>query len=140
MKVEFDIIDNHALSFEGHHIDLHNNFDFVGYDYNKAERQIKMNWKKSSGDWVRKYEFSSLILKHSAVTFLKVIDQDQIGNGEESGCLGEISFFPSSEREVNDQLLPQSRPNEGDDIIYFFESGQCIRIHCEKIELIIYKD
>jgi len=30
MKVNFEIKDNHALTFSGRFIDLHNNFDFVG--------------------------------------------------------------------------------------------------------------
>lgn len=140
MKVNFDITDNHALNFEGRHIDLHNNFDFVGFDYNVVGREIKLNWKKSSGDWVDKNEFSSLVLAHKAVTFLKVIDQDENSNYDDDSCLGEITFFPSTAREINDSIVPQSKPNDGDDIIYFFENGQRIRIHCEQIELSVNKE
>lgn len=140
MKVNFDITDNHALDFEGRHIDLHNNFDFVGFDYNVVGREIKLNWKKSSGDWVDKNELSSLVLAHKAVTFLKVIDQDENSNYDNDSCLGEITFFPSTAREINDSIVPQSKPNDGDDIIYFFENGQRIRIHCEQIELCINKE
>ena len=140
MKVNFDITDNHALNFEGRHIDLHNNFDFVGFDYNVVAREIKLNWKKSSGDWVDKNELSSLVLAHKAVTFLKVIDQDENSNYDDDSCLGEITFFPSTAREINDSIVPQSKPNDGDDIIYFFENGQRIRIHCEQIELSVNKE
>jgi hypothetical protein len=140
MKVNFDITDNHALNFEGRHIDLHNNFDFVGFDYNVVGREIKLNWEKSSGDWVDKNELSSLVLAHKAVTFLKVIDQDENSNYDNDSCLGEITFFPSTAREINDSIVPQSKPNDGDDIIYFFENGQRIRIHCEQIELSVNKE
>ena len=57
MKVNFDIKDNHAIEIAGRHIDLHNNFDFVGFDYNIADREIKLLWKKASGEWVDKKEF-----------------------------------------------------------------------------------
>lgn len=50
MKVNFNIKDNHAIEIAGRLIDLHNNFDFVGFDYNVADREIKLHWKKSSGD------------------------------------------------------------------------------------------
>ena len=140
MKVNFDITDNHALNFEGRHIDLHNNFDFVGFDYNVVASEIKLNWKKSSGDWVDKNELSSLVLAHKAVKFLKVIDQDENSNYDDDSCLGEITFFPSTAREINDSIVPQSKPNDGDDIIYFFENGQRIRIHCEQIELSVNKE
>jgi hypothetical protein len=135
MKVNFDITDNYALNFEGRHIDLHNNFEFVGFDYNVADREIKLYWKKSNGDWVDKNEFSSLVLTHITVTFLKVIDQDEKSNYEDDSCLGEISFFPSTAREFEDSMIPQSKPNDGDDIKYFFENGQQIIIHCDQIEL-----
>lgn len=140
MKVNFDITDNHALNFEGRYIDLHNNFDFVGFDYNVVGREIKLNWKKSSGDWVDKNELSSLFLAHKAVSFLKVIDQDENSNYDDDSCLGEVTFFPSTAREINDSIVPQSKPNDGDDIIYFFENGQRIRIHCEQIELSVNKE
>jgi len=135
MKVNFDIKDNHAIEIAGRHIDLHNNFDFVGFDYNIVDREIKLHWKKSSGEWVDKKEFSSLVLIHKGVTFLKVIKQDEKSAYEDNCCLGEITFFPSTARAVNDSISPQTKPNDGDDIIYFFENGQLIRIHCEQIEL-----
>ncbi len=135
MEVNFDIIDNHALSMEGRFIDLHNNFDFAGFDYNVAEREIKLYWTKLSGDWVDKNEVSSLVLTHKSVTFLSVIGQDEKSTFEDSRCLGEITFFPSTERGINDSIIPQSKPNDGDDILYFFENGRLIRIHCEQIEL-----
>ena len=140
MKVNFDIIDNHAIEIEGRHIDLHNNFDFVGFDYTIADREIKIHWKKSSGEWVDKNEFSSLVLTHKDVTYLKVIEQDENSTYEDDCCLDEISFFPSTAREINDSIVSQSKPNEGDDILYFFENGQRIRIHCEQIELTANED
>ena len=140
MKVNFDIKDNHAIEISGRHIDLHNNFDFVGFDYNVADREIKLNWKKSSGNCVDKNEFSSLVLTHKGVTFLKVIEQDEKSTYEDDSCLGEITFFPSTEREINDSIVPQPKPNDGDDILYFFENGQQIRIQCKEIELSVNVD
>jgi len=136
MKVNFDILENYALTYEGRHIDLHNNFDFVGFDYNVSEREIRLNWKKSSGKWVDKNELSSLTLVHKAVTFLKIIEQDEKSNYDDDSCLGEITFFPSTAREINDSIVPkQSKPKDGDDILYIFGNGQCIRIHCEEVEV-----
>lgn len=137
MKVNFDITDNHALNFEGRHIDLHNNFDFIGLDYNVADREVKLVWTISKGDWVDKNELSSLVLSHKAVTFFKVIDQDAKSTCDDDSYLGEITFFPSTTREINDSIIPQSKPKDEDDILYFFENGQRIRIHCEQIELTV---
>ena len=93
MKVNFDIKDNHALEIPGRLIDLHNDFNFVGFDYNVADSEIKLHWKKSNGDWVDKNEFSSLVLTHIGVTYLKVIEQDEKSTYQDDSCLGEITFF-----------------------------------------------
>lgn len=137
MKVNFDLIDNHTLNLEGHHIDLHNDFDFVRLDYDVARREIKLNWKKSIGEWIEINEISSLTLVHKSFTFFEVIDKDENKNYEDATCLGEITYFPSASREVNDEFILQSKPNENDDIIFFFENGRRVRINCEQIELTI---
>jgi hypothetical protein len=135
MKVNFEITDNYALNYEGRHIDLHNNFDFAGLDYNVINREIKLHWKKANSDWVDKNEVSSLVLTHIGVTFLSLIGQEEKSTYEDDRCLVEITFFPSTERAINDSIVPQPKPNDGDDILYFFENGQLFRIHCEQIEL-----
>jgi hypothetical protein len=42
LKSNFDITDNHALSIAGRHIELHNKFDFVGFNQNVTEIKIKL--------------------------------------------------------------------------------------------------
>lgn len=74
------------------------------------------------------------------MTFLKVIEQDEKSIHRDDSCLGEIAFFPSTAREINDSIVPQSKPNHGDDILYLFENGQRIRIHCKEIELVARSD
>lgn len=135
MKVNFDIINNQYLSIAGRQFDLHNNFDFVGFEQNIADKEIKLHWKKSKGEWVDSNEFSSLVLIHKEVTFLRIIEQDEKSTYDDDSCLGEITFFPSTAREFDDSILPQSKPKDGDDIKYFFENGQRLIIHCEQIEL-----
>lgn len=137
MKVNFDIEDNYALSIEGRHIDLHNNFNFVGFDYDFVNKEINMKWRKSNGKWVHKSECLSLVMTHKGVTFLKAMNQEENNKNIDDYCLGEITYFPSSERENNDSIMPQSKPKENDDILYIFENGQLIRINCEEIELIV---
>ena len=140
MKVNFEIKDNSALTLEGRHIDLHNNFDFIGFDYNVAGQELKLNWTKSSGECVDKNELSSLVLTHKQVTYFTISDKDENSKNQDDICLGEISFFPSTSREINDSIIPQEKPNEGDDILYFFENGQQIRTHCEEVEVSIIEN
>jgi hypothetical protein len=135
MTVNFEITDNSALKYKGRHIDIHNNFDFDGFDYNVLERKIILRWKKTTGDWVDKGELPGFILVHKVVTWFKVTEQDEDSTSEADSCLAEISFVPPTLRELDDTIVSQSKPNLGDDILYNIENGQRIRIHCNEIEL-----
>jgi hypothetical protein len=138
MTVNFKITNNSALDFKGRHIDIHNNFDFEGFDYNVPESKVILKWKKTTGDWIAECEVPGFILVHKVVTWFRVIEQDENSKYEDNKCLGDISFVPAMLRELNDILVTQEKPKDGDDILYLIENGQRIRIHCKEIELILY--
>lgn len=135
MKVNFELVDNIALKFEERLIDLHNNFDFTGYAYKVEENLLEMNWVRSKGEWVVENECSNLKLIHRQINYLNITNETDSGNESEAMSLAEITFFPSSERSTNDCFTPKSMPDEEDDLLYVFENGQCIRIHCDEVEL-----
>lgn len=135
MKVNFDIIENYALGHEGQHIDLHNNFDFVNFDYNIVDREITLTWKKSRIEEGNKNEPEDLVLLHKEVDYLAIADQNQKDSFNDNTCLGEVTFSPLADRWINKDIYPQSKPNNGDDILYLFEDGKVIRICCGQIEL-----
>jgi hypothetical protein len=138
MTVNFKIDDNFGLSYDGRHIDLHNNFDFVGYDYKIADRTLTLTWTKSIGEWVSQDEFLKLSLFHSNVFFLRIgYDNKEYEYPDDDKCLGSVSFFPSSDREINNGYVYQSLPKEGDDIIYSFQTEHFIRVGCDKIKLVV---
>ena len=47
----------------------------------------------------------------------------------------ENNHTTTSTREINDSIIQQPEPNDGDDVIYRFENGRVIRIHCDQIDL-----
>lgn len=135
MKVNFDIKNNHILVINGFELDLHNNFDFIGLEYKVIEKEIKIKFEKTKGDWVDKNEFSSLIFTHFGVSYFQIDSKDENSNLEDDICLSEFTYFPSTLRQMNDSIIPQLQPNDGDDFLYFFENGQLIRINCTEIIL-----
>ncbi|NNT72147.1 hypothetical protein HKT18_07975 [Flavobacterium sp. IMCC34852] len=134
MTTNFKIIDNYALKFNDRLIDVHNNFDFVGFDYRVAENQLKLFCRKSFGVWVNKEEPEQIILVHNNVNNLVV--ENQSGNREDS--LTEITFYQNDEPRKPEELTLREKPNENDDIFYIFESGKVIRIGCGEIFLEVY--
>ena len=58
MKTNFEIEENYAVQLNGTHIDLHNNFDFIGLS--KNGKNIVVDFKRTTGDWIKNDEFKSL--------------------------------------------------------------------------------
>ena len=54
MKTNFELEENYAVQLNGTHIDLHNNFDFLGLS--KSGKNISIDFKRTNGDWVKSDE------------------------------------------------------------------------------------
>ena len=133
METNFEIEENYAVQLNGTHIDLHNNFDFIGLT--KNGKNITVDFKKTKGDWIKNDEFKNLNFEFKNVSYEYFEDGDPKAVKEDAERLGEITFFSSDSREINDLFIPQTKPKMNDDLIMFFEDGKVIRIGCDKIEL-----
>jgi hypothetical protein len=134
MKTNFEIEENYAVLLNGIHIDLHNNFEFK--EITELKNDVRIEFTKSTGDWVHENEFDKLTFIHKNVTFKNSSNGDNSEFPEDENILSVISFFPKSSREINDGFMEHKKPNENDDIIYLFENGKMFRLNCELIELI----
>ncbi len=137
METNFEIEENYAVQLNGICIDFHNNFDFI--ELSKNEKNIIINFKQTKGDWVKKEEFKSLKFEFKNISYEYYEKGDLKAMKEDQEQLAEITFFASNLREINDSIVPQSKPKMNDDLIMFFEDGKVIRIGCEKIELTVEK-
>jgi hypothetical protein len=137
MIVNFEIIDNYALNYKGKHLDLHNNFDFINFEYKVETQTLILRWVKSAGGWVKDDDPPSLVLIHKRVGYLYILPRDPEMPFTEDTCLMDLTYFASSHRDINDSVGGGKLPNAGDDILYFFQSGQVVRINCDEVELVI---
>lgn len=133
MKVNFEIEDNYAVQFQSRHIDLHNNFELVEIRY--LQNLIEIEFKKSDGNWVDQDEPNELLFLFKEVSFKYEKEGEDHLFPEDWKVLGDLSFFPSNMRNVNDGLMLQKLPSKEDNILFFFENGRMIRINCEEVEL-----
>ena len=135
MLTNFSIIDNYAIKIDDQFFDLHNNYNFVRMEQLRETDQIVILFRKSDGEWAVNETVQEIRLTHRGVSYLNVQEKEAEASKEDEACLSEITFFPKEERDMNDSLLIQTSPNATDDILYFFQSGQRIRIGCESIEV-----
>lgn len=133
MKVKFEIIDNSAVQFQGRHIDLHNNFDLI--EIREFKNQVEIEIKKTEGDWVAQDELNGVLFLFKEVSYKYGEEGEHEPFSDNWKILGEISFFPSSLRDMNDGIIPQRLPNKEDDILFFFENGRLIRINCNEVQI-----
>ncbi|WP_299125400.1 hypothetical protein [uncultured Tenacibaculum sp.] len=137
MKTNFEIEDNYAVQLNGTHIDLHNNFDFIGLT--KNGKNIRVDFKQTKGDWVNYDEFKNLKFEFKNVSYEYFEEGDSKAVKEDTERLGEITFFPANSREINNGFIQQAKPKINDDLMMLFEDGKVIRIGCDEIELIAEK-
>jgi len=137
MKTNFEIDEHYAIRINEVHIDIHNNFNYIGLINNK--NNIIISFKKSKGDWVKKDEFEGLTFEFINVSYEYYEEGDSEASKEDMETLDEITFFPATSRKINDSIINQTTPKENDDLILFFEDGKIIRIGCKKINLTVEK-
>ncbi|CAN5364289.1 hypothetical protein BH10BAC1_BH10BAC1_03060 [soil metagenome] len=134
MTSNFKIRNFIAIEFEGRELDLHNNFSFATYSYDKKADEIKICFNKSKADWVSKNEFHKLTFTLSKIHYVQTIDPNpEIINDDH--CLSGITFFYPGDRDDNSGLLNREQPESGDDIIFTFESDRVIRVNCDTVIL-----
>lgn len=130
MISNFEIADLIAICLKGQEFDLHNCFDFKGFNFEASSATIVLNWTKSEGEWVPQNYPDSIIIAHEGVTYLKVLPSDPNAYPKDQQCLNSLALVLTNERDNDEQFLLDRVPSKGHDIIYWFENGLAIRIGC----------
>lgn len=128
MRTNFRIVDMIYCVLDGQDFDMHNDYDFHTNNYDEAERILILEWKKSTGDWVKKDNPAAIIFTHEDVSFLNISRPE-----DAQQTLEWLTFYPPSEREENDRYMSQETANENDDIIYQFTDESFIRVGASKV-------
>lgn len=137
MKVNFLIKGFRDIQIDNRLIDLHNNFNFQRIDFEVATATLTLHWSKGVGEWIKPVELEKLIFVHQSVNYLKILNaMGTLYKGDEE-VLTDLTFFQSTERDIDDRCLDQESPLEGDDIIYTFANGMIIRVGCTDVTLLI---
>ena len=126
--------DNISLNWQGHNLDLHNDFDFEALKYNPLRRQAILSWMRSSAQWVEKAALPGLKLIFKNVSFFHVKERDTTFPLEEDKQLQSVSFHPIAARDDFDSIYLQSSP--ADDLTFFFQSEWGIKINAGSVELV----
>ena len=128
MTSNFILYQNYAIHYNETHLDLHNNFDFVGFSFDGIKRELKLNWVGTQAEWVLEDNPSKLTISIENVEYLKILPREDGVPFTEDSCLSDFTYYSSSERDEDGCVYYQEKPTTNDDIIFKFHSCQIIRV------------
>lgn len=133
-KENFIVEANYALNFKGQHIDLHNNFDFVGFKYSSETNSLSLLWLKAEGEWIRSDEFNKVEMAFKNVKFLKVSgDELKKGDVDSSKTLALLGYLHPDDVERMDGSLDEGAANSDYHMIFLFENDLAIKVYSSRV-------
>ena len=127
MRTTFQLDDSYALVAGESHFDLHNHFDFVGFEYRSSEKKARLEWQRGIEEWVPKTLPNRLALVFEGVTNLVVQRRDDYLPFSEDSCVASISFLPPALADRFDTPCPGHRSDD-EHLSIQFQSGAGIKI------------
>lgn len=131
-KVNFE---QAGLDFNGQILDLHNNFDFRGYDHDITANQLQLTWTRSHEDWAKE-TICGFILVFRSLTFLKIRGHDYLTPYKEIFNLSDIGFLTPDLRNDFDSFLESKNITDKDDLNICFQSDLAFKIGCNYADLV----
>ena len=127
--------DNIALNYNGHYLDIHNNYDFRGFNLDTLSNQLELKWTRSNEEWANE-KLCGFKLVFQNVTFLKIKERDSGLPFTEDTCMNFICFSPQNMRNDFGGYVEPQNVTEEDDLNINFESEQGFKINSSLVELI----
>ncbi|MGI1677657.1 MAG: hypothetical protein K6L75_02920 [Cellvibrionaceae bacterium] len=114
MNRNYEIVEGIYLVQGENELDLHNNFNFTGFDYSITERKLEVYWVRSEGDWVSRTTPRSVKLTFSQVSELRFMPREQGIPFSEDDCINSIGYWVDEDwaegvimAEPNQEIEPQ---------------------------------
>jgi hypothetical protein len=135
MKTNFELVSNTTLTYGDHNLDVRDGFDMVSFEYSPRKRKLTITLNNILEDGTHDLSLGFRLV-HLKVSYLSISQGDADSNIANETFISEITYSPSDLRDMTNSIINQTLPEKSDDIIYFFDNGNFIRVECEEIELI----
>jgi len=132
VKSTFQLDQTIALVVGNAYYDLHNCFDFVGFEYRPTEKKVRLEWQRGAGDWVAKDLPTKLVLIFEGVANFAARRRDDEMPFTEDSCLASITFLPPELSDNFAALCPDHRSDD-EHLSIEFQSGASIKIWAESV-------
>jgi hypothetical protein len=127
--------DQIALTYNGKYLDVHNNYEFRGFNYDILSKQLHLTWTRSHEKWASE-KLCGFRLAFRNVSFFNVRERDAALSFKEDTCMSFIGFLPRDMRDDFDSFTESKNVTRDDDMNVNFQSGQALKINCDLVEFI----
>lgn len=125
--------DNISLLYNGQYLDIHNCYNFRGFQFDNLTRTLALTWTRSVEEWSSE-ERCGFQLSFKQVTYFKVRERDSEIPYTEDNCLSFIGFLEQEMRDDFDSYKPNKNIKDTDDLNINFESDQAIKVNSAFVE------
>lgn len=115
---------------DGSEYDLHNNYDFVRYEYRPSDKEAWLSWRRGVGSWVSKDLPTGITLCFTGVSNFTIRKRDDDMSFSEDKCIASITFAPTEFTENFDAVLQGYRGTD-EHLSAIFHSGAAFKIWAE---------
>ncbi len=93
MKSNYEILEARRLSFDGYELDLHNDFDFKGFDYSVADRRLVLTWVVAKNAKGAEENSRSVSLKFFEVSEFRYMPRNANYPFTEDTCISHFGYW-----------------------------------------------
>lgn len=134
--LNFEIKDGIYFVINHVELDIHNNYNCSGFNYDFENQKIIVSWNKGTGDWIHQDIPSSLELFLNDVSVFKTKERDPEIPFSEDDCVEQIGFAHHDIH--NDELkncLAEIQDDEFSLFCIWFQSGFGLYVVAQSAEL-----
>jgi hypothetical protein len=132
MRSTFQVDGTVAIEFGEFNFDLHNDFDFVGYEYRPTERKARFDWARSDCSWVPEGLPVRLSMVFDGVSNFTVQKRDDLMPFTEDDCVSRMSFLPPA-FDSDSEAVCVGYCSDDEHLSICFQSGSCVKIWAESV-------
>ena len=130
MRRNFQLVSTVEIVAGDRHFDLHNCFDFVGFEYQPTEKKACLTWKRGAVEYASPTLPGQLVLTFEGVTNFAVKRRDEDMPFTEDNCVASITFLPP-ELADNFGAIIQGYRSHDEHLSIEFQSGSGLKIWAE---------
>ena len=124
-----------ALIYGGLYLDVHNNYEFRGFNFDNLSKQLHLTWTRSHEKWASE-KLCGFRLVFKNVSFFKVRERNAKLSFKEDTCMSFMGFLPQDMRDDFDSFTESKNVTNDDDMNVNFQSDQALKINCDLVDII----